>query len=274
MRPALSVRVVEPAKLLTFVRCESVSMPTLAFVPMFARAASVDTEALLLSPVLTSVVPTTSFTFAPEGPPAPWTSKSVSGRMRYIVPSFQSTSAVPFGPVLMKSPSPTPVLGLSVSHVLRFAFWIWTSPAVSTTFALLFTPAPAMIFNARDFTSTAVRAAFSFEPAARSLRASPSISSAEAISLPRSAASFCCRARTSASSASAISCLARIGGLVALQEEEDAARDRHGEDDNADQNPNERLGGDVIPLELGFQVARGLLGHNARFWKPLQQSFL
>ena len=93
--------------------------------------------------------------------------------------------------------------------MLRFAFWILTSPAVSTTFALLFRPAPAMIFNARDFTSTAVRAAFSFEPAARSLRASPSISSAEAISLPSNAASFCCRARTSASSASAIACLAR-----------------------------------------------------------------
>ena len=210
MCPVLSVSVVEPAKLLTFVRCESVSMPTLAFVPMFAIAASVDTEALLFSPVFTSVVPTTSFTFAPERPPAPCTSKSVSGRMRYIVPSFQSTSAVPFGPVLMKSPSPTPVLGLRLSQVLRFAFWILTSPAVSTTFALLFRPAPAMIFSARDFTSSAVRAAFSFKPAARSLRASPSISSAEAISLPSSAASFCCRARTSASSASAIACLARM----------------------------------------------------------------
>jgi hypothetical protein len=121
-RPVLSVSVVVPAKLLTFVRCESVSIPTLAFKPMFAVAVSVDTEALLFSPVFTSVVPTTSLTFAPAGPPAPWTSKSVSGRMRYIVPSFHSTSAVPFGPVLMKSPSPTLVLGRSVSQVLRFAF--------------------------------------------------------------------------------------------------------------------------------------------------------
>ena len=60
-----------PAKLLTFVRRASVSMPTLALEPMFAVAASVDTEALLFSPVFTSVVPTTSLTFAPAGPPAP-----------------------------------------------------------------------------------------------------------------------------------------------------------------------------------------------------------
>jgi hypothetical protein len=80
---------------------------------------------------------------------------------------------------------------------------------VSTTFALLFTPAPAMIFIARDCTSTAVRVAFSFRPEARSRLASPSMSSAEVSSFERRAASFCWWARESASSARAISCLAR-----------------------------------------------------------------
>ncbi len=98
---------------------------------MLAVATSVDTFDWLFSPVETSVVPTTSFGFEPPAPA--WTSKRVSGRIRYIVPSFQRTSAVPFGPVLTKSPSCSGMLCRSVSHVVRFARWICTVPAASAT---------------------------------------------------------------------------------------------------------------------------------------------
>ncbi len=130
---------------------------------MLAVATSVDTFERLLSPVETSVVPTTSFGFEP--PAFACTSKRVSGRMRYIVPSFQRTSAVPFGPVLTKSPSWSGMLWRSVSQVVRFARWICTVPATSATCASLLMTAPAMIFSAVDFTSSAVLVARSFCPA-------------------------------------------------------------------------------------------------------------
>lgn len=91
----------------------STSTPTLDRDAISARAASVMTVERDWSPVSMSTVPTMNLISERRGPfPGPppdpierWTSKSVSGRIRYIVPSAAITSAAPLLPVFRKSPS-------------------------------------------------------------------------------------------------------------------------------------------------------------------------
>ena len=230
---------------------------------MLAVATSVDTFERLFSPVETSVVPTTSFGFEP--PAAACTSKSVSGRMRYIVPSFQRTSAVPFGPVLMKSPSWSGMLCRSVSHVVRLARWIWTVPATSATCASLLMTAPAMIFSAVDFTSSAVRVARSFWPAARSCRASRELLVGRGdLALEERRVLLLLGA---GERVGGVGDLLRgaARGVVLLHEEEDAARHETRDDEEADDDPDERLRRDVVPLELRLEVPALLLVHHGAF---------
>ena len=165
---------------------------------------------------------------------------------------------------LVRAPRP----GRSVSHVVRFARWIWTLPAKSTTFALaLRCTAPADDLQ---------RAATSRR---RAVRDAPLVAdrprgrwrASRELARPRRDLVRGDAARPAASRARAERVLglgdrlrsARPRGVVALHEEEDAAGHEPREDEEADQDPDERLRRDVVPLELGLEVPALLLVHSA-----------